>query len=75
MDTIEKALEYQIAWHDLQADDEAAMQVAAQEALSRCAEAIAVLGENLKGPPLILQSCGFDNRVQGFQMKVETYPS
>jgi hypothetical protein len=48
MDMIEKALEYQIAWHALQADDEAAMQVAAQEALSRCAQAIAVLGENLK---------------------------
>ena len=45
---IEKILENQRKWQTLPVDDEAAISAAAFEALSKCADAVSVLSENLK---------------------------
>ena len=48
MNTIEKILENQRAWQALSADDEAVLSIVALESLSKCADAITVLSENLR---------------------------
>jgi hypothetical protein len=48
MNKIEKILENQRAWQGISAGDEAALRATALESLSKCADAIAVLGENLR---------------------------
>ena len=48
MNTLEDVIEKQRAWQALSADDKATIGVVALESLSKCADAIAVLGENLK---------------------------
>ena len=48
MNTIDKILENQRAWQALSADDESVVSAIALESLSKCADAIPVLSENLK---------------------------
>jgi hypothetical protein len=48
MNTIEQILEKQRAWQALSAGDESAVSHSALESLSKCADAIAVLSENLR---------------------------
>lgn len=48
MTTIEKVLEAQRTWQEIPVDNEAAMKLIALESLSKCADALAVLGGNLK---------------------------
>jgi len=48
MNTIDKALKNQQLWQALSADDKTAISVVALESLSKCADAITVLGENLR---------------------------
>jgi hypothetical protein len=48
MTTIDKVLENQRAWQALSADDESASSAMALRSLSKCADAIAVLSENLR---------------------------
>ena len=45
---IEKILEKQRAWQDASANDESLMSAMALESLSKCAEAVAILSENLR---------------------------
>ena len=45
---IEKILEKQRAWQEASTDDESAIRAMALESLSKCAEAIAILSENLR---------------------------
>ena len=48
MNTIEKILENQRTWQNLPEDDESLVRITALEALSKCADAITVLSENLR---------------------------
>jgi hypothetical protein len=48
MNTIDKTLENQQAWQTFSADDESAVRVLALESLSKCADTITVLSENLR---------------------------
>ena len=45
---IEKVLEKQRVWQATSSDDESVIRATAVESLSKCAEAIAVLSENLR---------------------------
>ena len=48
MNMLDEIIENQRAWKALSADDEATISVVALESLSKCADAIAVLSENLR---------------------------
>jgi hypothetical protein len=48
MNMLDEILENQRTWQALSADDETTISVVALEALSKCADAIAILGENLR---------------------------